>query len=139
MESNKMQQIYQEVAHLLVQMIPENWSKVFVYAEIREGFKTVFFYYYPQESTVPIYSLDITDKFHIDQTQFIENRRALYKSFTELFEEFKVQNQEPWTQVTYILDSTGELKINYNYEDISQISPVEKREQWEAKYLGIHG
>ncbi|MDG4850796.1 immunity protein YezG family protein [Peribacillus frigoritolerans] len=50
-------------------------------------------------------------------------------------EEFKEQEQELWTNLTFILDNTGKMKINYGYEDISELSPVEKQDKWEAEYL----
>jgi uncharacterized protein (TIGR01741 family) len=135
METKTMGLLYQKIANLIVNMIPEEWDKVLLYSEIRDGYSRVFFYYYPQGTVSPTYSLDITDKFQINKTQFNKLEDELYDCFSELFEEFKIQEQEPWTSLTYSLDNTGKMNINYRYEDISQISSVEKREKWEAEYL----
>ncbi|WP_309546731.1 immunity protein YezG family protein [Shouchella lehensis] len=35
------------------------------------------------------------------------------------------------------MDDTGKMKIDLVYEDVSQMSPVDKRSFWESKYLGI--
>ncbi|PAD34234.1 cytoplasmic protein, partial [Terribacillus saccharophilus] len=32
-------------------------------------------------------------------------------------------------------DSNGKMKINYGYDDLSEISPVEKQEKWESEYI----
>jgi uncharacterized protein (TIGR01741 family) len=130
-----MEQLYQRIASILVEMIPEDWNKVYLYAEIREGYRKVFFYYYPVGYERPVYHLDITEKFHFDEDLFDELENKLYTCFSELLNEFKIQEQEPWTHLTYILESTGAMKIKYGYEDVSHISPVEKQEKWEAEYL----
>lgn len=136
METKKMEQTYQQIANTLVNIVPEAWNKIFLYAEYREGYKKVFFYYYPELGVKPVYSLDITDLFSINEDEFDELENKLYQCFSELWEEFKEQEQELWTNLTFILDNTGKMKISYGYEDISQLSPVEKQEKWESEYLG---
>ncbi|MGZ0086031.1 immunity protein YezG family protein [Caldibacillus thermoamylovorans] len=58
---------------------------------------------------------------------------AVFHPPSRLREEFK--EQEPWTNLTYILDNTGRMKIHYGYDDLSEMSPVEKQEKWENEYL----
>lgn len=130
-----MEQIYQQIANTLVNIIPEEWKEIYLYAEFREGYKKVFFYYYPDTGVEPVYSLDITDLFNISEDEFDELENELYNYFTKLYEEFKEQKQEQWTNLTFILDNTGKMKINYGYEDISLLSPIEKQEKWEAEFL----
>jgi len=137
MNTQGMEKLYSQIAKAIVNIIPEEWDKVCLYAEGRDGYRQVFFYYYPIKSNEPIYSLDIVDKFNINERQYDERETNLYNCFSGLWKEFKMQNQEPWTNLTFFLDSTGKMKIDYNYDDISQISPVEKQEKWEEKYLSL--
>lgn len=130
-----MEVIYQKVANILVEMIPEEWEEILLYAEVREGFSQVFFYYYPVNQEQPVYSLDIVDVFNIDKSLHKKLKQELYDCFEELWNEFKVQDQELWTSLTYILDNMGRMKLNYGYDDISEISPDEKQDKWEAEYL----
>ncbi len=130
-----MEAIYQKVANILVEMIPEEWEKILLYAEVREGFSQVFFYYYPVNQEQPVYSLDIVDMFNIDKPLHRKLKQELYDCFEELWNEFMVQDQELWTSLTYILDNMGRMKLNYGYDDISEISPDEKQDKWEAEYL----
>jgi uncharacterized protein (TIGR01741 family) len=130
-----MEVIYQKVAHILVEMIPEEWEKILLYAEVREGFSQVFFYYYPVNGEQPLYSLDIVDVFNIDKPLHRKLKQELYECFEELWNEFLVQDQELWTSLTFILDNKGRMKLNYGYDDISEISPDEKQDKWEAEYL----
>ena len=132
-----MEQIYQQIANTLVNIIPEEWEKIFLYAEIREGYKKVFFYYYTQFIVKPVYNLDITSLFNISEEEYDELENKLYNSFTRLWEEFRVQGQEQWTSLTFILDNSGKMKINYDYKDVSELSPIEKQDKWEAEYLNM--
>nr|WP_255711598.1 immunity protein YezG family protein [Pelosinus baikalensis] len=132
-----MEQLFEKIAKALINIIPEDWEKIYLYAEIRDGYEKVFFYYYPKGSNSAIYSLDITDKYNIDKKQFDERENHLYDCFGELYKEFKTQGQEPWTNLTFILDSTGKMKLEYGYDDISQKSSVEKQDEWEAKYIAM--
>ena len=130
-----MRNIYQNIADVLVEMIPEEWEKILLYAEIREGFSQVYFYYYPVKQEKPVYSLDIVDIFNLDKNLYKTFKQELNDCFEELWTEFIVQNQEQWTSLTYILDNKGRMKISYGYDDISEFSPDEKQDKWEAKYL----
>lgn len=130
-----MEAIYQKVANILVEMVPEEWEKILLYAEVREGFSQVYFYYYPVNQEQPVYSLDIIDVFDVDKSLHRKLKRELYGYFKELWYEFKIQDQEQWTSLTYILDKNGRMKLNYGYDDISEISPDEKQDKWEAEYL----
>lgn len=134
-ETNKVEQLHHNIAQVLVNMIPEDWEKVFLYSEVREGFSQVYFYYYPRESLKPIYSLDIPDIFEIDTRKHKQTKQELYGCFEDLWNEFKVQEQEPWTNLTYILERTGKMKLNYKYDDVSKLDPVDKQEKWEKENL----
>ena len=135
METQKMDQIYEEIANKLVTIIPEEWKKIYLYVEIGNGYKIMFFYYYPLADKEPVYSLDIPDKFIIDEEKFDELENDLLSLFSALQSEFEDQHQEKWTNLTYILDDTGAMNVKLGYQDLSQIDPVEKQEQWEATYL----
>ena len=135
METKMMEQIYQQIANILVNIVPEEWEKILLYAEFREGYKKVFFYYYTQSRKKPVYGLDIAEIFNISEDDFDELETELYYCFTRLWEEFREQEQEQWTNLTFMLEHTGKMKINYGYEDISELSPVDKQDKWEAEYL----
>ncbi|ART75178.1 cytoplasmic protein [Sutcliffiella horikoshii] len=137
METKNMEIIYQKVANILVEMIPEEWEKVLLYAEVREGFSQVFFYYFPLNQQQPVYSLDIVDSFNVEKTSHKKLKQELYECFENLWNEFKIQDQEQWTNLTYLLDNSGRMKLNHGYDDISELSPDEKQDKWEAEYLKL--
>jgi uncharacterized protein (TIGR01741 family) len=135
METQKMDRIYEEIANKLVTIIPEEWKKIYLYVEIGHGYKIMFFYYYPLADKEPVYSLDIPDKFVMDEEKFNDLENDLLNLFSALQSGFVAQHQEKWTNLTYMLDNTGAMNVRLGYQDLSQIDPVEKQEQWEATYL----
>ena len=46
METKKMELIYPKIANALLNIIPEEWDKVLVYSEVREGYERMYFYQY---------------------------------------------------------------------------------------------
>lgn len=135
MQTSKMEKLYQEIGSTLNNMIPEGWDRLYAYAEISEFYTSVYFYYYPFNKKNPVYSLDIEKQFYIDKKIFRYNEDELDEYFEELWCEFKKQNQEQWTNLTFILESTGKMKIDYGYEDLSEANPVETKNKWMKKYL----
>ena len=124
-----------KIADTLLNIIPEEWDKVLVYSEVREEYERMYFYYYPKDELKPIYSLDIVDYFNVNEELLEEKEMKLYKYFRELWNEFKNQEQEQWTYLTFILNSKGKMNIDYNYDNVSEISPVDKQNKWMKKYL----
>ncbi|MDQ0221030.1 DUF600 family protein [Peribacillus cavernae] len=137
METKEMEQIYQRVATILNEMIPEPWIKIYLYAEVGEDGRQVFFYYYPERKSEPVYNLEITKYYGSDQQAFEELEDDLYDCFTELWNEFEQQKQEKWTNLTFTLDHTGDINIEYSYENLSEVDSYKQQIIWEYKNLGI--
>ncbi len=137
MDENKLNSIYQNIAHTVVETIPEEWSKVYVYGEINEDVRTAFFFYYSVNNNIPIHSHNIPQLFDIKEEDYDELWYKLLDDLEELWYEFKNNNQEPWTNLTFIFNSEGELKIDYDYEDLSEADDYEREIIWKYKYLGL--
>ncbi|SEJ53456.1 Protein of unknown function, DUF600 [Bhargavaea ginsengi] len=111
-----------------------------IYQEIVEGYSTAYFYYYPESSAPshggePVYSLDIPDRFEVDYEHFNQLKESLYNQQKLLWMQFAHREKEPWTNLTFSLKSGGNLKIDYGYEDLSDLDPIEKQDRWEAKHV----
>lgn len=136
METQAMENLYQKIANQVNEMIPEDWEKILIYAEVSEGATEVFFYYYP-EGKEPVYCFNISNIFEIDEEKFDDMHDELMEYFEQLWEEFKNNKQELWSNLTFILDNEGKFKIDYNYDDLSQAIGYKQQIIWEYKYLGI--
>ena len=135
MVTKGMERIYQEVADILVAIIPENWRNIFLYAEIAEGYQKLFFYYYPKWREAPVYSLDMMEMFGIDEWEMDSLEAELCDAFERLHDEFTSNGQEPWTNLTFMLDEEGQMKVKFNYENVSDLDFVERQVKWETEYL----
>jgi uncharacterized protein (TIGR01741 family) len=137
MDENKLGSLYTKIAQTVIQMIPEDWKKVYLYGEITEDVGKTFFYYYPEGEEKPVYFYDVPELFNIDKEQFKLLWHQLLDELQELWEEFKNAGQDPWTNLTLIFDKQGEFKINYNYQDLSDADDNERSIVWEYEYLGF--
>ncbi|MFJ5621617.1 immunity protein YezG family protein [Peribacillus loiseleuriae] len=113
------------------------WLKIYLYAEVSEDSRQVFFYFYTLDKSVPVYSLDIVKKYNLEEQDLEELEDELYECFTELWEEFGNQNQEKWTNLTFAIDNTGNFNIDYYYDDLSEVDSYEQQIIWEYKIMGL--
>jgi hypothetical protein len=44
---------------------------------------------------------------------------------------------EPWTNLTVHLNHSGKFKVHFNYDDLSNVNPLEQKTIWAYKYLEI--
>src|SRR5699024_10562659 len=142
MNSEHLESIYQKIAVQLNKIIPDSWEKVMVYSEVDEYSNSTVFFYYPKNQQKPIYSLDIEDiedMEGIDEDKIDGQLNILDNLFRELWTEFKRNNQEPWTNLTFELYSTGKFDIEFDYtilED-SNYYHYERLIIWKYKKMGI--
>lgn len=137
MDENKLEDIYQRIAQTVVDTIPEEWIKVYIYAEVSEDVINVFFYYYPDSGSSPIHSHNIPMIFDIAEEDYETLWEQILENFEEMWSEFKNQDQESWTNLTMIFNSEGDFKVDYDYEDLSDADDYERRIIWKYKYLDL--
>jgi uncharacterized protein (TIGR01741 family) len=133
----KLNEIYGKIADALNDVIPENWDRVYMYAELVEDVSEVFFYYYPSGSNEFIYCLDIPKLFEVSENEYDSLMDKLTDELYKLWYEFKNNGQEQWTNLTFILESSGKFKIDYDYTDLSNASPRKQHWIWKYKYLCV--
>lgn len=61
--------------------------------------------------------MNIVDYFEITENTNDKYHYDLCNCCTELWEEFKKNKQELWTNVTFFLDSNGKFNLKYDYTD----------------------
>lgn len=67
MKTEKMGEIYQQIAEGINEIIPSEWERVILYAEILDDSSEVFFYFNTPHSEDFIYSLNIPDHYHVSE------------------------------------------------------------------------
>ncbi|WP_353853653.1 antitoxin YezG family protein [Bacillus sp. Bos-x628] len=138
MNEEKLEILYKQIVEVVVGTIPDEWSKVYLYGEVVEGSQTAYFYYYPEDNDdKPIYSHEITELFTVSELEYTEKWHRLVDFIQELWREFKDNGQESWTNFTMIFDKIGNFNIDFNYEDLSETNPHERKTIWKYEHLGI--
>lgn len=139
MESNKMNEIYQDIAEKINDVIPDEWEKVFLYGEVLYDSELVYLYFLSKKNHELIYYLDIPEKYKIEWRIFDIPVEKLDSSILDLYNEYKKQNEKVWTNFTLILDNTGKFRIDFNYDDIykSEFTISERQHIWEYEVMGI--
>ncbi|MGM1712022.1 immunity protein YezG family protein, partial [Bacillus cereus group sp. BceL180] len=69
MNDEKLSKLYNEIAEVVINTIPEKWFKVYLYGEVGEGAQESYFYYYPEENSTPIYSHSIVELFNVPEEE----------------------------------------------------------------------
>lgn len=140
MNKVNLESIYKKIAIQLNNIIPEPWDKVMVYSEVDEYSDSTVFFYFPKNKQEPIYSLDIEDMEGIDEDEIDHQLNLLDSIFRELWEEFRRNKQEPWSNLTFELYSTGKFDIEFDYtilEEENNYNHYERLIIWKYKNLGI--
>ncbi|TKI36870.1 TIGR01741 family protein [Bacillus mycoides] len=134
-----MEIIYQEIGTRVDEIIPGDWEKIYLYAEVLNDSTEVFFYFSIPTKEEFIYSNDIPKVYNVDRKIYKELLFELFDKFEELREEFRKNEQELWTNLTLTIDNSGKFKIEYNYEDIlsSEIGSMDRQIIWMYKNLSI--
>ncbi|MCW1928114.1 antitoxin YezG family protein [Bhargavaea beijingensis] len=109
-------------------------ENVKLYVEGWEGYSTAYFYYYPESSEKPILSYTIPERFAIDKMEYHQQERKIRRTALSIQKAFESDGQEPWTNLTFILNRDGTFHVDYGYEDLTEADPGEQREAWKAKY-----
>ncbi|MGD6817094.1 antitoxin YezG family protein [Metabacillus sp. 84] len=137
MSEKQFHRFYQQIAEIVVETIPEEWCKVYLYGEVVEGSQTAYFYYLPEGSDNAIYSHEITELFTVTELEYSEKWHNLIGMIQELWKAFNKNGQEPWTNFTMIFDKVGKFKVVFNYDELSNRDPHERKTIWKYENLGI--
>ena len=143
--TSEIKEIYKEIQKKLYYMIPEKWSRVYLYASITEKAYEVpvgemYFYYFPKGilKTNPVNVYEIPAKFNIDEEQYLKLVKNLYESIKKLRQIYIKEKQELWSNVTISIENY-KFNIEYNYAklDNKEQSNYERHIIWRYERLGM--
>lgn len=125
-------ELYQEIADVLVEIVPERWSKVYVNAQVYGMDSKVFLYYYPAKEEQAVSGDDIPAKFKAYKTLYPQLVEELEITFSQLWFAVKEEDGEAFTHVTYMLTSDGEIDVMYSEDTVNEET---FRQQWMEKFI----
>lgn len=143
--TSEVKEIYKEIQKKLYYMIPEKWSRVYLYASITEKAYEVpvgemYFYYFPKGllKKNPVNVYEIPAKFNMDEENYMKLVKNLYASIKKLRDIYKKEKQALWTNVTISIENY-KFNIEYNYAklDNKEQSNYERHIIWRYERLGM--
>ena len=135
----QLNEMYQEIANHINDMIPTEWEQVYTMAYIDEGGGEVFFNYTTPGSDDLHYYTSIPDDYNVSERIFDELSDELYENFDRLRELFIENNQEPWTSCEFDFNNEGKLNVAFAYIDWknSEFGPLAREYYYEYKKFGV--
>lgn len=139
----KIQKIYTEIQRQLFYLIPEKWSKVYLYSSIIEHpgkLQTgeMYFYYIPQGilKKNPVNAYEIPSKFSIGENQYMRLIEKLYQEIKQLQKACIEAGEKKWTGIVISI-ADFKFTVEYSYEDIkqSQFNSYERHIIFRYQYL----
>ncbi|MGU9968660.1 antitoxin YezG family protein [Bacillus sp. N1(2025)] len=139
MNNEKMGELYQKIAEHLNEMIPSQWEKIVLYAEILDDSADIYFYFTTPNNSDYLFSHYVPEHFDMSEEIYDQLLIELQELFEKLKEEFKLGNQDIWTNLTLKLENTGKFSIDYNDDDVlsSELDDLQRRDVWKYQNLGI--
>lgn len=122
--------ISKEIAAELQAIIPADWKKIILYAEMTETSYEIFYYCFVRDSLEPIQCYDLPKSYDITEEKIdagIERIAIIIKDEYNL-------TLDKWSIFTFILKENGNFKIDFDYTDLTDGSYDFKKE-WKVKYL----
>lgn len=137
-ESN-LNEYYSVIANKLNKMITCRWESVYLYGEVLDDSREVYFYFKPTDENEFVYGHDIPDIYDVDEDTYDDTLFELMDVVADLNNEFVNAGDPVWTSIIFYMDSIGKFKADFSYEDIlnSEFTSGERQIIWEYEVLGI--
>lgn len=119
--------LYQNIFDVLVDVLPSDWNKVAFMAGYTKGSYSMKYYVKTENGDY----LDCFEIGNIDNIQILELFMKLDKIISQERSSLK---EEKWNVISMVVDSTGKMKTDFDYSDISE-NMIEYENQWKQKYL----
>lgn len=103
---------YLQITDVIGKIIPADWSKIVLYAEILDDSREVYFLFQTPEYDEYIYSHDIPEPFRVSKKIYTELLIDLQELFKQLHNEFKENNLEVSTNLALNLKAMDSSQLN---------------------------
>lgn len=120
----KLAAIYNRLATQISTMIPAKWDKVYYLGEVEKGRKSwsSVFYYTDTARNEIIDCNSIPAAYEVSKKIFMDLMVELDDILLELYDCFCENGQEPWEQVSFIVDAQGKFTVDFRYNVMNEDS-----------------
>ena len=137
MRYDKIELIYQQIANKFVEMIPTEWNKILLFCEVEEGTNSIHYVFYEGLNDKINDSESLINEFGMSRDTEMMYSIEISELIMKLQRAFVEQGLERWNLVTFILESTGEFKFDFEYADLDASDEIIRRKEWEDKYINV--
>ncbi len=132
---SEINKLYKQIQKILIDLIPEKWNSIYLYASIGNRKKgEMFFYYFPKRiiKTKPINGYEIARKFDLDEAKYNAKLEEIY----EYIKRLNLIAKRSWTNLTIsIKDDIFMVEYHYNNIENSRYTDSQRHTVWCFKYL----
>lgn len=111
-------ELYQEIADVLVEIVPERWSKIYMNAQVNGMDSKAFIYYYPAKSEEAVFGENIPVNFKAYKELYPQLLEELEITCSQLWFAVKEDEGDAFTNVIYMLNNDGEIDVTYSEQPI---------------------
>ncbi|TYS31220.1 immunity protein YezG family protein [Bacillus pumilus] len=135
----KIEENYKEIAAIINEMIPVEWDKVWMYAEIVDDSLEVNFYFCNSDSEELIYGHNIPEKYSVSNSIYKKLLLKLLHTLENLKKEYIKNGFGDWSTAIIKMEQPGKFSIEYGYEDIYSlgIDGDQRIAVWEYEKFGF--
>lgn len=119
------EKIYQNIYDELDKYLVSGWDKLIVYLEYGKASYSFSFYVKVNDKYVKCYDLPgVSD----------DDLAASFKKIDKIVEKERKKDKEPWSNMTVVIEKTGQMHADMDYTDLSE-GTYQFKKDWKKKYL----
>lgn len=126
--------IVKEIVKVLMPIVPTEWKKIFLCAEIDEGYYSIFYYCKLTELDKPIKCYDLQKSYAITDEMLDVAFKKIYENLKPEWDQTK-EKGNGFSHYTLIIDKDFNFNEYFEYPDSSVTENDNYEENWKKKYL----
>lgn len=126
------EQIYKTIMDKMDIILPNEWSKLVIGANIENNSYEIFFYIYNTNDEKPISGYDLPG---VEEDEIDDLMDYIYEILMLQLKELSDKGKELWKTITIVLDRNSIVDIEYGYNSIEDMYAY--KTIWKYKYLNI--
>ena len=128
---------YSLIGQTLNDLIPIEWKRVAMLAEVDDGWSSTTFYFLTEDGTAYHWG-DIFEELGVDEDEFDEAFDELSELTVDFQEEFKNAGVDVWSSFTFDMKEDGSFKVDFNYDRLDMEAGTHTRHTiWAYETLGL--
>lgn len=136
LDTQKIAPYYNEIANLLDETIPAEWSEIVMYSDQSETSFNAFFYYKRPGEDDYIEGAGIPTDYSVSEKIYLNQICKLASTVRSLWKEFIQCGEKPWVIMVFRLNSDFKCNADFRYEIDNEIGPMEQEVRWAYDELG---